>query len=145
MQAFLPYNAYNCIREKNWTFLSTDQRFSWGNHYCKRHLGHMTTYLIPCKCLKLWISLTFDKLLKGKLRLYVREQNCVFWGKLCPPPLPTHQLVQEIECRQGSFYRLYSVVTLRIMSRSPKSNHLFIYPNDTIHKHWPESTIWFKR
>ena len=27
-----------------------------------------------------------------------------------------HQLVQEIVCRQGSFYSLYSVVTLKIRS-----------------------------
>ena len=36
-----------------------------------------------------------------------------------------HQLVQEIECRQSSFYSLYSVVTLKIRSRSPKSDQIF--------------------
>ena len=38
-----------------------------------------------------------------------------------------HQLVQEIECRQGSFhfYSLYSVLTLKIRPKSPKSNQFF--------------------
>ena len=40
----------------------------------------------------------------------------------------THQLVQETECRQGSFYSLYSVVNLKIWSWSPKSNQFFNYP-----------------
>ena len=35
-----------------------------------------------------------------------------------------HQLVQEIVCRQASFYSLYSVVTLKIRSMSPKSNQI---------------------
>ena len=35
--------------------------------------------------------------------------------------------IQEIECRQAHFniYSLYSVVTLKIRSRSPKSNQIF--------------------
>ena len=36
-----------------------------------------------------------------------------------------HQLVKEMEGRQGSFYNLYSVVTLKIRSRSPKSDQIF--------------------
>ena len=36
-----------------------------------------------------------------------------------------HQLVQEIVCRQGSFYSLYSVVTLKIRSMSINSDQIF--------------------
>ena len=36
-----------------------------------------------------------------------------------------HRLVQEIVCRQGSFYSPYSVVTLKIRSMSPKSDQIF--------------------
>ena len=43
------------------------------------------------------------------------------------------------------FDSLYSVVTLKIRSRSPKSNQIFKPPKVTIHKVWPESVIWFKR
>ena len=35
------------------------------------------------------------------------------------------QLVQEIVCRQYSFYSLYSVVNLKIRSMSPKSDQIF--------------------
>ena len=37
------------------------------------------------------------------------------------------------------------MVTLKIRSRSRKSNHFFNYPNDTICKVWPDSIIWLKR
>ena len=47
---------------------------------------------------------------------------------------------------KAHFYSLYSVVTLKIRSRSPTSNHFFFnYSSDTIHKILPEYTIWFKR
>ena len=36
-----------------------------------------------------------------------------------------HQLVQEVVCRQNSFLSLYSVVTLKIRSMSPKSDQIF--------------------
>ena len=55
-----------------------------------------------------------------------------------------HQLVHEMRVQTRLIFSLFSVVTLKIGSRSPKSNH-FNYPNDTIHKVWPESVIWFKR
>ena len=41
------------------------------------------------------------------------------------------------------FYRLYSVVTLKI--RSSHQNQFFSYHNDKIRKVWPEYIIWFKR
>ena len=41
-------------------------------------------------------------------------------------------------------YSLYSVVTTNIRSRSPNFSKVFNYPNDTKHKVWPESIIWFK-
>ena len=43
----------------------------------------------------------------------------------CASLVKIHQFVQEIECREGSFYRLYSVVTLIIRSMSPKSKQIF--------------------
>ena len=45
---------------------------------------------------------------------------------------------------KANFYSLYSVVTLKIRSRSPNLINSFNYPNDTIHKVWPESIICFK-
>ena len=45
---------------------------------------------------------------------------------------------------KAHFYSLYSVVTLKIKSRSRISNP-FNYPNDTIYKVWPELIICFKR
>ena len=46
-------------------------------------------------------------------------------------------LVQAIECRQGSFFNsLYSVMNLKISSRSPISNQSFNYANGTIHNTW---------
>ena len=56
-----------------------------------------------------------------------------------------HQLVQEIECRKGSF--LVSIVWWPWKLGQGHGNLInsFNYPNDTIHKVWPESIIWFKR
>ena len=44
----------------------------------------------------------------------------------CTSLIKIHLLIQEIECRQCSFYSLYSVVTLKITSWSPKSNQIFL-------------------
>ena len=49
----------------------------------------------------------------------------------CTSLVKIHFLVQEIECRQCSFYSLYSVVTLKFMSGSTKSNQIFTYSNNT--------------
>ena len=46
---------------------------------------------------------------------------------------------------KSHFYNLYSVVNLKTMSRSPKSNQIFKPSNVTIYEVWPESVIWFKR
>ena len=41
-------------------------------------------------------------------------------------------------------FSLYSLVTLKIRSRSPKSNQTFKPSHVTIYEVWPESVIWFK-
>ena len=43
----------------------------------------------------------------------------------CASLVKIHQLVQVTECRQGSFYSHYSVATLKIRTRSSKSNQIF--------------------
>ena len=47
------------------------------------------------------------------------------------------------------FYNHNSAVTLKIESRTPKSNQFFFltfnYPNDTTHEVWPESIIWVEK
>ena len=64
-----------------------------------------------------------------------------------PPPTPTQQLVQEIECRQGSDIFTVFIVwwPWKLGQRSPKSNQFFKYPSYTIHKVWPEYTTGFMR
>ena len=42
---------------------------------------------------------------------------------------------------KAHFYNLNNVVTLKIRSRSRKSNHFFNYPNDITIEVWPESII----
>ena len=54
------------------------------------------------------------------------------------PPVGSKQ-----SANKAHFYRLNSVVTLKIGHQNLIKS--FNYPNDTIHKVWPESIIWFKR
>ena len=72
-------------------------------------------------------------LLAGK-SVYILQLKCTFviliffpmsrWC-FCASLVKIHQLVQEKECGQASFYSVYSVVTLKIKSKSPKSNKSF--------------------
>ena len=55
----------------------------------------------------------------SKSNYFFPMSECCFYVSLI------HHLGQVIERRQGSFYSLYSVVTLKIRSRSPKSNQIF--------------------
>ena len=56
--------------------------------------------------------------------------NMNIYGKYVKIPDNINQDMQEkkVECTQGSLFEylsIYSVVTLKIRSRSPKSNHFF--------------------
>ena len=46
---------------------------------------------------------------------------------------------------KADFYSLNWLVTLKIRSRSPKSNQLLLCHNDTIYQFWSDSIIRFKR
>ena len=56
---------------------------------------------------------------------------------------------QEIECRQAFFGQNLIIqsagVTLKMRSRSPKSNRFFSPPNDVSVQVWSKSTWWFRR
>ena len=59
---------------------------------------------------------TFQLFIMSKCYIYANlVKSITMFSKENYVP-PTHQLVQEIECRQSSFYSLYSVVTLKISS-----------------------------
>ena len=50
----------------------------------------------------------------------------------------TYQLVQEIECRQGSFFTGFTVWWPWKLGQGHQNLiNSFYYPNDTIHKVWP--------
>ena len=49
-----------------------------------------------------------------------------------------HQSFQE-SADKAHFYILYSVVSLKIRSRSPKSDQIFKLPQRTVYEFWPES------
>ena len=57
-----------------------------------------------------------------------------------------HQLVQEIECRKGTFFTVFIVRWPWKLCQSQQNLiNSFNYPSDTKHKVWPEIIIWFKR
>ena len=73
-----------------------------------------------------------------KIRSRSSKSNHVFhpyWWYICASLVKFHPLVEEILCTQtfyfinkaplGSFLSIYNVVTLKIRSRSQKSNHFF--------------------
>ena len=70
------------------------------------------------------------------------SEICVFWGKLCPhnPPIGSGDRVQ-------TRLILPSLVWWPWKLGQGHQNLIksFNYSNDTIHKVWPESIIWFKR
>ena len=63
------------------------------------------------------------------------------------PLFGTRDRVQTSFCRSKFeiFCSLSSLVTLKIRSRSPKSNQIFKPSQRSIYEVWPESVIWCKR
>ena len=70
------------------------------------------------------------------------HQNLI--NSLSPPSImylckfgQIHPLVQEIGCGKGCYYSLCRLVTLKIRSRSQKSDYMYTGHNDTIYQVWP--------
>ena len=75
-----------------------------------------------CQNLTFKVLVDLEKMSRSpKSNIFCPMSKWCFYASL----VKIHQLVEEIVCRQGSFYSLYSVVTLKIRSMSPKSEQIF--------------------
>ena len=107
----------------------------WSNssHWLKRECAHkLFTALTRLAFLSIYSVVTF------KIRSRSPNSNYFFapflWC-ICASSVKLQPLVKEILCTRtfyfinkaplGSFLSIYNVVTLKIRSRSPKSNHFF--------------------
>ena len=64
---------------------------------------------------------------------------------LCKFGQNSHQLIQEIECTQGSFLVFIVWCSWKLGQGHQKLITFLNYPSITIYEVWSESVIWFKR
>ena len=107
----------------------------WSNsiHWLKRYCAHkLFTALTRLAFLSIYSVVTLK--IRSRSPKYIPFFPPSLWC-ICASSVKFQQLVKEILCTKtfyfinkaplGSFLSIYNVVTLKIRSRSPKSNHFF--------------------